>query len=457
MNRVPRRLFSVLAVLAAGLWLGATLGLAVPAAAAERPARAAERIVTPNGMVVLIQPQQSLPLLHVQVMVRAGSLYDPPGKAGLANLVAELLDEGTTSRSATQIAEQIDFVGGRLSASAEEDAVTASVQVLKKDASLAFDLLADILLHPAFAADELDRKRREVLGAITAEKDDPEAVARKAFQALIFGQHPYATPVHGTEETLPAITRQDLAAFHAHYYRPNNTIVAIVGDLTVAEALSQVKRVFGRWENQPVAPPSPPDPPRLGQRTVRLINRDLTQANVVLGHLGIPRQHADYYAVSVMNYILGGGGFSSRILKTIREDRGLVYSAHSFFTAQAAGGSFSVMFQTKNEQANQAIRAVLAEIERIRAASVSDAELEEAKAYLIGSFPLKMDTAAKLARLLATTEFYSLGLDYPSRYPTLIAGITKADVLRVARQYLDAKRYAVVVVAKQEKARVDLK
>lgn len=423
----------------------------------ERPARAAERIVTPNGLVVLIQPQHSLPLLHVQVMVRAGSLYDPPAKAGLANLVAELLDAGTAARSATQIADQIDFVGGGLSASADDDAVTASVQVLKKDAALAFDLLADILMHPAFAEDELDRKRREVLGALTAEKDDPEAVAHKAFQALIFGRHPYATPVQGREETLPAISRQDLVAFHTHYYRPNNTIIAIVGDLTVAEALSQVKRVFGRWENRPVAPPAPPEPPRLGRRTVTLINRDLTQANVVLGHLGIPRQHADYYAVSVMNYILGGGGFSSRILKTIRDDRGLVYSAHSLFSAQAAAGSFSVIFQTKNEQANQAIRAVLAEIERIQAGPVSDTELEETKAYLIGSFALKMDTAAKLARLFATTEFFGLGLDYPTRYPALIAGITKADVLRVARQYLDAKRYAVVVVAKQDKARVDLK
>jgi zinc protease len=187
---------------------------------------------------------------------------------------------------------------------------------------------------------------------------------------------------------------------------------------------------------------------------VKLIEKDLTQATILMGHVGISRTNPDYYAVTVMNYILGAGGFSSRLMDSIRDNQGLAYHVGSHFEANLMPGPFIVSLQTRNEAANQAITGVVTELNRIREAPVTDQELSEAKAYLIGSFPLRVDTTSKLAEVLSLVELYSLGLDYFSRYPKLIEQVTKEDVLRVAKQYLNPARYALVVVANQHKAKV---
>jgi zinc protease len=415
-----------------------------------------KRWTTRNGMTLLLMENHTLPTVHVEVLVKAGSVYDPEDKAGLAFLTAALLDEGTATRSAMQIAEEIDFIGASLSALADSDYTSISLKVLKKDLKVGLGLLADIMTHPTFLPQEVERLRQQVLGGILADKDDPGTVAEKVFDKLLFGVHPYHRPVEGLEETVPKIQRGDLVNFHDTYYRPNNTLMAIVGDITEEEIEELVKEYLGGWEKKKIPAIQIPKATNPASRKVEIIDKDLTQANILLGHLGIDRANPDYYALVVMNYILGGGGFSSRLLTVIRENQGLAYSVHSAYEARYYPGRFTVSLQTKNATANTAIQEVLNQLRQIRTTPVSDQELEEAKSYLIGSFPLRMDTNAKMARLLSYVEFFKLGLDYFDQYPRYIQAVTKADVLRVAKKYLDLDKLILVAVAKQQEAKITL-
>lgn len=423
----------------------------VPASAAEiKP----KRLVLENGITLLILERPSLPIVSVEALIRAGSLYDPNDKAGLANLTASLLDEGTKKRSATQIADAVDFIGANLAASASEDYMTASLRVIKKEVDTGFDLLSDILINPAFDPKEVERVRKNILGSILSEKDQPQTIADRAFRSIIFGEHPYQHPVIGREETVPNITPEEIAAFHQTYYAPNNLILSIVGDVTEREAAALAKKYFGKWERKQIIFPRIGPPSPVQARKMELIDKELSQASVILGHVGIERGNPDYYAVTVMNYILGGGGFSSRMMTDIRDNKGLVYSIYSLFDANRFPGEFAVNLQTKSKSANEAIEGVLAEIQKIRSAPVTETEIAEAKAYLVGSFPLRMETTARLASLLSVIEYYQLGLDYFEKYPSYIKKVTQDDILRVAKRYLDPEHYALVVVAKQSEANV---
>lgn len=413
-----------------------------------------KRVATENGIILLILERHSLPIVNINMIIKAGSIYESDEKTGLSSLVATLLDEGTKTRSSAQISEEIDFVGGSLSTFAGDDSSGASLRVLKKDLSLGLDLLSDILLNPTFPDAEIERKKADMIGGLIAEKDEPGVVAVKSFNEIIFGSHPYHRPANGREDTIPGITRDDIVAYYERFYRPNNIIMALVGDITEPEAVEAVNRYFGRWGKKEINLPVIPKVPVLEKRAVKLIDKDLTQASVIFGHIGIERSNPDYYNLVVMNYILGGGGFSSRMMKNIRDNQGLVYGIHSNFDASLYPGSFAVSLQTKNETANRAIEEVLKEIKRIREEPVSDQELEEARSYLIGSFPLRIDTNSKIASVLTSIEYYGLGLDYFDRYPKLIGSVTRADITRVAKRYLDPERYAIVVVAKQSEAKI---
>lgn len=440
----------------AGWTLASLLSLALSLSFA--PAQAAEivptRSVTSNGMTVLFLEQHFLPTVEIHALVKVGSAQDPPDKAGLANLTASLLDEGTVTRTSRQIAEQIDFVGGSLGAHATEDFTTASARVLKKDADLGFTLLADMLQHPAFHKQEVERVRTQILGEIVSDDDDPGNVAMKAFHQLIFHGHPYSWPAHGTEETLNKITVADIQQFHAREYLPNQTILVIVGDLTQDQAAMLVQTHFGSWKKGPPPPYQLKKPAAIDRKMVQLIEKDLTQSTIVLGHTGISRTNPDYYAVTVMNYILGAGGFSSRLMDSIRDKQGLAYGIMSQFDTRLMPGAFFISLQTRTDVTNQAIAGVLTEIKGMRDAMVTDQELNEAKSFIVGSFPLRVDSSAKLANVLAQVELYNLGLDYFTQYPRAIEKVTKDDVLRVAKQYLDPQHYALVVVGSIAKAKV---
>ncbi|WP_455388035.1 M16 family metallopeptidase [Petrachloros mirabilis] len=426
--------------------------------ALHTPALAAEivptRVVAPNGMTVLVLEQHFLPIVEVLALVKTGSAQDPPDKAGLANLVASLLDEGTATRTSKQLAGQIDFVGGSLEVRASEDFTTASARVIKKDIDLGFTLLADILQHPAFPKAEFERIRSQILGEMASDNDDPGHVAMKAFNQLVFHGHPYRWPLNGTEESLAKISHADVLNFYNKEYVPTQVILTVVGDVTAEEVATLVDSHFGTWKKPALPARTIKKAAPLQRKTVQLIQKDLTQSNVILGHGGISRTNPDFYAVTVMNYVLGAGGFSSRLMDSIRDKQGLVYGIMSHFDARLMPGSFWVNFQTRTETTNQAIQSVLEELKSIREAPVSDQELSEAKSFLMGSFPLRLDSTAKLAQVLAQVEFYGLGFEYFSQYPKWIERVTKEDVQRVAKQYLDPQRYALVVVGNVAKAKI---
>ncbi len=406
------------------------------------------RSVLSNGMVLLTSEQRTLPMVSIEMLIHAGARYDAPKQDGLANLTAELITEGTKRRTALQISESLDFLGASLSARSGEDLASVSLTVLKKDLPAGLELLAEVLTNAVFPLEEIERQKQAVIASIRAKQEQPGEIADMRFTAAVFPQTRYGRPVEGTETSVKAIPQASLREFYQRHYRPNRSIMAIVGDISHEEMIEALNRAFRSWK-QGEPPPKPlalPAAPEIG--TIR-VNKDLTQANLILGQRGVGRENPDYYALQVMNYILGGGGFSSRAMDSIRNQRGLAYSVYSYFSAEKGRGTFQFVMQTKNETALQAIDIAKEEIRRIRQGPVSEAELNDAKDYLTGSFPLRFDTMGKVANFLAQVEYFELGLDYTERYPDLIRKITIDDVSRVAQKYLEPEKMITVMVGNQ--------
>ncbi len=408
------------------------------------------RTVFPSGLTVLHVERHNLPIVMVTLLVKASPLDESPGKAGLANLTAELLTEGTKTRKATDISEGIEFIGASLGTSASSDYTLVTLSVLKKDIEKGFDLFSDIVLNPTFPEEEIKRNKDLIKGSLKQSEEDPSFVASKAFRKAVYGELPYGRLVRGSVETIDAIRREDILRFHSELYRPNNAFLSVVGDLTAEELSSLINRFLAEWK-----PGDLPKRPSLstpaGKKETILIDKDLTQANIILGHRGVSRGNPDYYAVSVMNYVLGGGGFSSRLMQTVRDRMGLAYDIHSVFVPYKEGGLFEVEVQTKNESADTVIGVIYEQLKKVREEQITDRELEDAKAYLTGSFPRRLDTNRKIADFLAAVEFYDLGLDYVEKYPVFVKSVTKDDVLRVAKKYLQAPNLVTIVVGKQSK------
>jgi zinc protease len=425
---------------------------------APGPAGAADiqvhREVLDNGLVLQVVERHALPIVTVQMGIRAGAALDPRGAAGTASLTAALLTEGAAGRSANEIADAIEFVGGRLGAGVEEDFARATVTVLSRDLDTGLGLLADVVRRPAFEPKEVERVKKEVLGGIEADEDEPAKVAGKAFDEALFGAHPYAHPPEGDRDGVVAATPESLRAFHDRYYHPDGSVLNFVGDVTVEQARAKARSAFGDWPRGGAAPPAPePVSPPKGIDLIR-IDRPVTQATVIMGHLGLRRSDPDFYPAIVMNYILGGGGFASRLVNSVREEQGLAYSIGSGFTALADPGSFAVQFQTRNAAANQAIAAVQSQLRRIRIGAVTPEELADAKANLVGGFPLRVDTNGEMAGLLTFIEMYGLGTGYFDDYIRNVQAVTRRDVHRIARKYLHPDDAVWVVVANQAEADV---
>lgn len=411
-----------------------------------------ERVVLDNGMVLLVKENHALPMVTVSMIIKAGSVMEPPAKAGLGYLTARLLTKGAGKMSATDISDAIDYVGGSLEVGGGVDFATAKLTVLKKDLDTGFSLLSNVLISPTFKQAEIDRLKNDTRAAILRKEQEPDQVAQKAYVRMVFGEdNPYGRPVEGTATTVDGITREDIVAFHKDFYVPNNCIMAVVGDITPKEAKALISKYMSGWKKKAVRGPKIPAPPKMAPGH-DYINMGISQANVLMGHLGITRENPDYYTVYVMNYILGGGGFASRILDQIRDNMGLAYSAYSYFGAQRYSGDYTVGIQTKNATAKTAIDETLKIIKNMKAAPVSDKELQDAKDYISGSFALKMDTNAKIADLLTQVEYYNLGLNYFEVYYNAINKVTKDDVLKAAQKYLHPNKMDIVVVGNLKEA-----
>jgi zinc protease len=412
---------------------------------------AIRKTVLDNRLTVLHSEDHSLPFVTVQLLIKGGSRRDPAGKEGLANLTAESLLLGTAHHSASEINEEMDFMGAYLSSSSGRDYSTLGLRALKKDLDKALGIFMEVLTQPAFPDEEITREKEKTIAAIQAEEDEPGEVAEKAFQKALFVSGPYGHPAIGTKESVQKITGKDIEGFYKTLYHPNNFVLAVAGDLSQDELR---KKLYPLLEKMPVVEISPSpfqSDFAKGPETIK-INRDIAQANIILGNAGISRDNPDFYAVYVMNYILGGGGFASRLLEEIRNKARLAYSVESFFDTGKHPGSFQVVLQTKNSSAREAISLALRQMELITKKPVSDKELEGAKKYFIGSFPLRIDTQSKIANFLVQIEYYGLGIDYPEIYASLIQSVTKEDVLRVAKKYLHPENRVLVIVANLKEA-----
>ena len=413
-----------------------------------------QRMTLSNQMVLLTSEEHSLPFVTLQLLIDAGSRRDSTGEEGAAHLTAKGLLLGTAKRGEKAINEELDFMGAALNSSSGRDYATLTLRVLKKDLDKGFDLFLEVLTRPTFPQEEVKREVQKTLAAIQAAEDRPDEVAEKAFQENLFLSGPYRHPVEGTKKSLPSMSRDTLERFYKKHYHPNHSILGVVGDITPEEVKARIVPRFEKWAKGKVSDAPPQNVFAKAPKTVK-IDRMLTQASIILGHAGVSRENPDFYSLTVMNYILGGGGFSSRLMEEVRNRRGLAYSVYSFFETGKLPGSFQVGLQTKNVSAKEAISLAREEMKRIQREAVSEKEIEGARKYLIGSFPMRMDTQGKLVNFLLQVEYYGLGLDYPEKYSRLIQSITREDVLRVARKYLQPENCVLVVVANQKMADIE--
>ena len=419
------------------------LMLAMPAAAGPL----AHREVLPGGAVLLVAERPAIPIVVVRLYARAGSVYDPADAGGLANLTADLLTRGTAKRTGPELDRAIEFVGGSLEGEAGRDGATLSLSVLKKDLGMGLDLLAEALLTPTFPEAELARRREEIAASIERSEQDPGSVAARAMAELLYPGHPYSRPVPGTVASVKGLTREQVTRFHRDHYRPDGAVIAVVGDVTGDEIRRELTTRLGGRSSPgavlPVVPAAPTAPPV----EARTIHRDLTQATIFLARPGLKPDHPDYFALVVANYVLGGGS-ASRLYTRVREERGLAYSVWSALGPGRYGASYLVGLQTRLDAADEAVRLARDEMERMGREALSTRELDLAKSYLIGSYPLRTDTSGKMAALLVTMEEGQLGLDWPDRFKAGVARVTAADVRRVAATYMDPATFSSVIVGK---------
>jgi zinc protease len=416
---------------------------AVPAPA---PAAAiAHREVLPNGMVLLVAERPGVPIVAVRTFMRAGATFEPRDRAGLANLTGSLLTRGAGKHSGPEIDAAIEFVGGSLEAGAGRDGLTASLFVLKRDLGLGLDLLSEVVLSPTFPEAEVKRKAAQIQAAIKRSEEDPGTVAARALSRLVFASHPYGTPVEGTIESVGKLTREDVVAFYRGFARPDTAIVAVVGDVTVDEARREVLARFGSWPRPATPPPAaPPEAGPVPPRT-EVIPKELTQATIMLGRPAIRQVDPDYFPLAVAAYVLGGGS-ASRLYARVRDGGGLAYAVYAYVSPGRYGASSAVSAQTRTGEVPKVIDILRDELGRMARDPVSEDELRLAKDYLIGSFPLRLDTTAKVADFIVAIEVQGLGLDYADRYKAAIGRVTAADVQRVAGRFLDPDTFSRVVV-----------
>lgn len=417
--------------------------------------------ILPNGLVLIHSENHNLPVVMVSLIIKGGMINEPYDKAGLANIVGETLTEGTIKRNSKQLSEEIDFIGASLSTEVNEDYMSIELSVLKKDIEKGFEILSDVIVNPTFPEEEIKRKKEQIKGYLKRMEEEPSIVGLRICKKEVFGDHPYGRMVAGEIETIDSINRDDIVDFYKKYFRPDNSILSIVGDISIDEVDNILAKYFNRWKSE-MADKSDgienlqeKSYSRVNKKKMIRFNKDITQANIIIGSLGISRDDPDYYAFSVMNYIFGGGGFSSRLMKKIRDEMGLVYDVHSIFTPSKQPGMFMIGLQTRNESVGIALSEINKQIEKIRSEYVTDEELANAKSFLIGNFKRRLDTNRKIADFLSLVEFYKLGDDYIVRYPEYINKVTKEDVLRVAKKYLDQENFITVIVANQNQIKLD--
>jgi zinc protease len=414
------------------------------------------RKTLPNGLKVLIAENHNAPIVAARTLVRSGADHDDAEHAGLASLVADLLDEGAGTRDTIRLAEDIGLLGGSLGTGADWDASYISVDVLSRNVEPSVAILSDVSSRATLPADGFDRVRSERLTEILQQRDEPSAIAGKRFASLLYGEGAYGNSVVGNADSVARITRDDVSRFYQQHFVPNNSSVVIAGDVTSSEGLAIVDRTFGSWKRGS-EPPRPTVTPRsIESSRIYIIDRpQAVQSEIRIGHIGVPRSCEDYFPLSVMNALLGGL-FNSRINLNLREKHGYTYGARSAFAFRRQAGPFVVAAPVRNEVTRESVQEVLAELKRIRTGDVETQELDDTKNYLMGVFPATVQSSGDIAGRLVDMELYGLPEDYFDRFRENIAAVGREEIERVAKKYIDPDRALIVIVGSVKEIREPL-
>jgi len=405
-----------------------------------------------NGLQVIVLEQHKLPTFAMQMVVLSGGLADPSDQHGAAQYTASLLREGTKTRTSKQIAELADSLGASVGASAGLFSPTSNVSAsgLTDNFDQIMELFADVLLNPSFPADEFNKLRTRSLAQLRFQRSNPGFLANEMFLRVMYGSHP-AARASLTAEEIQKLTPEALQKFHAVHYKPNNAIFAIVGDVNPAEIVAKLEKTFGAWERGDVPQTNVPKVNETGSAKIHLVNRPLAvQTNLILGTLAIERTDPDYFALDVMNQVVGGNA-SARLFLNLREDKGYTYGAYSALVALKYRGTFRANTDVRTEVTKGSMDELMYEIKRIRDERVEKEEFERAKRTIIGGFALQLESPQSLLNNIMTQRLYGLPADYWDTYTQKIAAITPEDVQRVARKYVDLSRLQIVAVGDASK------
>jgi len=420
----------------------------MPAAGAPRPfnfPNAATKTLA-NGLRVFVVTDHGEPAVAARlVILSAGSIKDPSDLPGVAEMTANMLTQGTEKRSARDIAEAIDFIGGSLEASAGKDSTGVTLNVVKKDLATGLDLMSDVVLHPAFRAEELARQRQQLLSGLTLQYSDPEYLASVVFSRVVYGSSPYGWPAEGTPETVKKLDPAALQKFHDTNYAPFQSLLAFAGDITPEEAFAAAERYFGAWPTVKVTVAPPPQPAPLQGVHIWLVDKpDAVQTQIRIGKLGIRRSDPNYVPLVVTNRIFGGG-YNSRLNAEVRVKKGLTYDASSSFNPHLYAGSFAVSTFTRTETTVEATKLVVDLISQMSTGVVTQQELDFARDYLAGVYPIQSETAEQVADRVLNVVAFGLPMDYNYTYPERIRGVTSEQVREMAQKYLAAGDLDIVL------------
>ena len=408
-----------------------------------------ERTVLDNGMVLLVMKDSRLPLVNMRLAVWGGSALDPNGKEGVCALTATLVRKGAGRLSAGEIAETVEFMGGSLNSYAQRDYSLVTAEFLAKDFEKGLGLMADVVLRPGFEPEEFHREKAKTLGKLEQIIDEPYELADREFYLYLLGDHPYAHPTDGMLATVSEIILEDAREYHDRFYRPQRSVLAVVGDVEPDVVASSVNELFAAWERNGEERVNPPAPvARKGRRILLVDKPDATQTQIRIGNMACSRTDRRYIPLYVAN-VLFGGGFTSRLMDEIRVNRGVSYSPHSRLYCHASGGIFVIKEYTRNEQAMETIEVTLDLIKGLRDVPIPEEELAKTKNYVNGLFPLRLERPEALAGRLLEIELYGLGDDYLSRFPEEVSAVTREGLSDVANEYVayDDLTFTVVGVA----------
>jgi zinc protease len=417
-----------------------------PAPSLEMPAIQKQKLS--NGLAVWIVEHHEVPLAQVNLIVRSGSAADPIGKYGVGSLAAAMLDEGAGKLSALEIADGLEFLGANLTTSSSFDysAIRLSVPVSKLADAL--PIMSDVSLRPTFPANELDRLRKERLTGLLQSRDNPAALIGMAFSKVVFGPtHRYGTSANGQPASIEAFTVADLQAFYRAHYRPDNSTLLVVGDVTPASIMPMLEKAFGSWKAEGMAPlvAEVPVAPQLTSRQIYIVDKpDAPQSQVRIGWVGVPRSTTDYAALEVLNTILGGS-FTSRLNQNLREEHGYSYGASSVFDMRLSAGPFLATAGVQSDKTGPAIQEFFNELNNI-VKPIPEEELKKAKNYVALGFPGEFETTGDLARKLEDLVVYNLPEDTYTKFVSSVTSLTAADLQRLAARYIQPDKMAVVVV-----------